>query len=224
LAVPRSPAVLITGEASDDTLVERCQLGEEQALNVLLERYRRFAHTKARGYFIAGGDLDDLEQEGMIGLFKAVRDYRPDREASFRGFAEMCITRQIITAVKTAARQKHRPLNQYVSLWGLRVVDDPGERLVEGLPHHQVPDPADELVSSEAFADMQESLARMLSELEVDVLTLYVEGRSYFEIGQRLGRQVKSIDNALQRVKRKLEGHLAGRGDAPADDAAPAVA
>lgn len=223
-----------TREESDDTLVERCQLGEEEALNRLLERYRRFASAKARGYFIAGGDLDDLEQEGMIGLFKAVRDYRPHREASFRGFAELCITRQLITAIKTATRQKHLPLNHYVSLWGLRMVDEPGERLVDELPHHQVPDPADELVSSEDLADMHASLARMLSVFEVDVLELYVEGRSYQEIGEQLGRQVKSIDNALKRVKRKLEchlaarsgDHLAGPGDRRTDAAAqaPAVA
>jgi RNA polymerase sporulation-specific sigma factor len=212
-----------TVEASDDILVGRCQLGEEDALNHLLERYRRFTQAKARGYFIAGGDLDDLEQEGMIGLFKAIRDYRPEREASFRAFAELCITRQVITAVKTATRQKHRPLNQYVSLWGLRVVDDPGEQLVQELPHHQVPDPADELVSSEDMADMQASLARMLSVLEVDVLELYVEGRSYQEIGELLGRHVKSIDNALQRIKRKLEGHLAARSTA-GEPLAPAVA
>lgn len=200
-----------TVEVPDDTLVERCHLGDEDALNLLLERYRRFAQARARGYFIAGGDPDDLEQEGMIGLFKAVRDYRPDREASFRAFAELCVTRQVITAVKTATRQKHRPLNCYVSLWDLRVVDDSGERLVDELPHLQVPDPADELVSSEDLAHIQSSLARMLSVLEVDVLALYVEGRSYQEIGEQLGRQVKSIDNAIQRVKRKLEGHLAAR-------------
>ncbi|MEA2686157.1 MAG: polymerase sporulation-specific sigma factor [Actinomycetota bacterium] len=211
--------VRTTVDSSDDTLVLACQLGEEDALNLLLERYRRFAAVKARGYFIAGGDLDDLQQEGMIGLFKAVRDYRPEREASFRVFAELCITRQIITAVKTATRQKHRPLNQYVSLWGLCLVDDPGQPLVDELPHHQVPDPADELVSSEDLADMQSSLSRMLSGLEVDVLELYVEGRSYQEIGEQLGRQAKSIDNAIQRIKRKLEGHLAAR-----TPVAPAVA
>ncbi len=216
----RTTSLPSTAEVPDDMLVDRCHLGEEEALNLLLERYRRFARSKARGYFIAGGDLDDLEQEGMIGLFKAVRDYRPEREASFRAFAELCITRQIITAIKTATRQKHRPLNQYVSLWGLRLVDDPGERLVDELPHHQVPDPADELVSSEDLADMQASLARMLSELEVDVLHLYVEGRSYQEIGAQLGRHVKSIDNALQRIKRKVEGHLAARA---APDRSPAL-
>ena len=199
----RSTVVRST-QVPDDTLVARCRLGEEEALNLLLERYRRFAHAKARGYFIAGGDLDDLEQEGMIGLFKAIRDYRPDREASFPAFAELCITRQVITAVKTATRQKHRPLNQYVPLGELPSADE--------LPHHRVPDPADELVSSEDLADMHASLARTLSGLEVDVLALYVEGRTYQEIGERLGRQAKSIDNALQRVKRKLEGHLAARG------------
>jgi RNA polymerase sporulation-specific sigma factor len=196
-------------QVPDDVLVARCHLGEVEALNLLLERYRRFARAKARGYFIAGGDLDDLEQEGMIGLFKAVRDYRPEREASFPAFAELCITRQVITAVKTATRQKHRPLNQYVPLGELPTADE--------LPHHHVPDPADELVSSEDLADMQASLARTLSGLEVDVLALYVEGRSYQEIGERLGRQVKSIDNALQRVKRKLEGHLAARGAGHSD-------
>jgi len=228
----RSTIVPSAGEVSDDTLVDRCHLGEEEALNLLLERYRRFARAKARGYFIAGGDLDDLEQEGMIGLFKAVRDYRPEREASFRAFAELCITRQIITAIKTATRQKHRPLNQYVSLWGLRIVDDPGCCLADELPHHQVPDPADELVSSEDLADMQASLARMLSGLEVDVLHLYVEGRSYQEIGEQLGRHVKSIDNALQRIKRKVECHLAARsgpdevpvGGGPAGAVSPALA
>jgi RNA polymerase sporulation-specific sigma factor len=200
-----------TIDTTDDMLVARCHEGEEEALNLLLERYGRFARAKARGYFLAGGDLDDIEQEGMIGLFKAVRDYRCDREASFRAFAELCITRQIISAIKSASRQKHRPLNQYVSLWGLRLMDEPGGRLIDELPHHQVPDPADELVCSEDLADTRASIARMLSDLEVEVLRLYVDGRSYQEIGERLGRHVKCIDNALQRIKRKLESHLSER-------------
>ena len=207
-------------DTSDDMLVARCHQGEEEALNLLLERYRRFARAKARGYFLAGGDLDDIEQEGMIGLFKAVRDYRCDREASFRAFAELCITRQIISAIKSASRQKHKPLNQYVSLWGLRLVDEPCGRLIDELPHHQVPDPADELVSSEDLADTHASIARMLSGLEVEVLRLYVDGRSYQEIGALLGRHVKCIDNALQRIKRKLESHLAERDAAIAEPAA----
>jgi len=211
MPVPPTPV-----EASDDDLAVRGQLGEEEALTLLLERYRWVAQAKARGYFIVGGDLDDLEQEGMIGLFKAARDYRPEREASFRAFAELCITRQLITAIKAARRQKHRPLNQYVSLSGLLLLDDPVDQLDDELPHHQVPDPADELVSSEDVADMRSSLVRMLSDLEVGVLQLYVEGRSYLEIGEELGRDPKSVDNALQRVKRKLEGHLAARAPAVA--------
>jgi RNA polymerase sporulation-specific sigma factor len=212
-------------EASDDELVHRFRAGEVAALDVLLERYRHFARAKARGYFVAGGDLDDVEQEGMIGLFKAVRDFRPDRQASFRCFAELCITRQIITAIKTACRQKHQPLNRYVSLWGLRVLDDPTERLVEELLDQRVPDPADEVVSLECMAAMRAALVQMLSSLEVDVLRLYVDGCSYQEIGAQLGRHVKTVDNALQRVKRKLETHLAAPGsDGPAAPARTVMA
>jgi len=169
-----------------------------------------------------GADFDDIEQEGMIGLYKAVRDFRDDRQASFRAFAELCITRQIITAIKTATRQKHQPLNQYVSISGVRGTDDPGERTVERLlDDHNVADPAEEVVCSERMGAMRDSMAKLLSGLEVDVLRLYVEGRSYQEIGDELGRHVKSIDNALQRIKRKLELHLAER-DA-SDDAEEAA-
>src|SRR5687768_14198762 len=196
-------------ELSDTELVARFHEGDHLALQVLLERYRRFARAKARGYFLVGADSDDIEQEGMIGLFKAARDYNPDRQASFRAFAELCITRQVITAIKTATRQKHQPLNQYVSISGVRGTDDPGERSVEDLlDDHYLADPADEVVSNERMADMRQSMADMLSGLEVDVLRLYVEGKSYQEIGEQLGRHVKSIDNALQRIKRKLDLHL----------------
>ena len=199
-------------ELGDDELVARFQGGDNESLDVLLQRYRRFTRAKARGYFLIGADSDDIEQEGMIGLFKAVRDFRSDRQASFRAFAELCITRQIITAIKTATRQKHQPLNQYVSISGVRGGDDPSERNVEKLlDDHNVSDPADEVVSSERMGAMRESMADLLSGLEVDVLRLYVEGRSYQEIGEELGRHVKSIDNALQRIKRKLEVHLADR-------------
>jgi len=199
-------------ELSDDALAERFRHGDGDALNALLERYRRFVRAKARGYFLVGADFDDIEQEGMIGLYKAVRDFRDDRQASFRAFAELCITRQIITAIKTATRQKHQPLNQYVSISGVRGGEDPGERSVERLlDDHNVADPADEVVSGERMDAMRASMAEMLSGLEVDVLRLYVEGRSYQEIGDQLGRHVKSIDNALQRIKRKLELHLADR-------------
>jgi RNA polymerase sporulation-specific sigma factor len=211
-------------EIADDELVELFRTGEVWALNLLLERYRRFARVKARGYFLAGADFDDIEQEGMIGLFKAVRDFRPDRQASFRAFAELCITRQILTAIKTATRQKHQPLNRYVSLSGLRVVDETASEwwVEELLDDHHVPDPADEVVSLEGMAAMRASMAEMLSTLEVDVLRLYLEGRSYQEISVLLNRHVKSIDNALQRIKRKLEAHLAAR-DAP-EPSATAVA
>ena len=199
-------------DLSDDTLVGRYRLGDVEALDTLLERYRRFVRSKARGYFLVGADFDDIEQEGMIGLYKAVRDFRDDRQASFRAFAELCITRQIITAIKTATRQKHQPLNQYVSISGVRGGDDPNERSVERLlDDHNVADPADEVVSGERMGAMRDSMATLLSGLEVDVLRLYVEGRSYQEIGEELGRHVKSIDNALQRIKRKLEVHLAER-------------
>ena len=206
-------------ELTDVELVARFHQGDHEALQVLLERYRRFARAKARGYFLVGADNDDIEQEGMIGLFKAARDYNPDRQASFRAFAELCITRQVITAIKTATRQKHQPLNQYVSISGVRGSDDPGERSVEALlDDHYMPDPADEVISAERMDDMRRSMGEMLSGLEVDVLRLYVEGKSYQEIGEKLGRHVKSIDNALQRIKRKLDVHLQDEAAADQDD------
>jgi RNA polymerase sporulation-specific sigma factor len=212
----------LAGGISDEQLAARARLGDVAALNTLLSRYRWFTRSKARGYFLAGGDLDDVEQEALIGLFKAVRDFRPDRESSFRAFADLCITRQILSAIKAATRQKHRPLNQYVSLSGLRLVDDPTERLLEELSEHQVPDPAEELVSSERLADIQASLSEVLSELEVDVLRLYIDGRTYQEISEQLGRQVKAVDNALQRIKKKMEACLAGETARSADTAAVA--
>ena len=214
------------GGISDEQLAARARRGEAAALNALLVRYRWFTRSKARGYFLAGGDLDDVEQEALIGLFKAVRDFRPERESSFRAFADLCITRQILSAIKAATRQKHRPLNQYVSLCGvsLSLVDDPAERLLEELFEHQVPDPAEELVSSERLADIQASLCGLLSDLEVDVLRLYVDGRTYQEISEQLGRQVKAVDNALQRIKKKMEVHLAGESTRSADADAAAVA
>ncbi|MGI8663147.1 MAG: RNA polymerase sporulation sigma factor SigH [Acidimicrobiales bacterium] len=194
---------------ADVELAARFQAGDIASLEALLDRYRRFARAKSRGYFLVGGDADDIEQEALIGLYKAVRDFRPEHLASFRAFAELCITRQIITAIKTATRHKHQPLNQYVSISGVRGGDEPGERSVEVLLHaHHGSDPADDVVSGERMSSMRASMAEMLSSLEVDVLRLYVEGKSYQEIGEQLGRHVKSIDNALQRIKRKLDQHL----------------
>jgi RNA polymerase sporulation-specific sigma factor len=200
----------ITSDAEDADLVERYQrLAEPEVLELLIARYRRFARAKARGYFLIGGDSDDVEQEALIGLYKAVRDFRPDHQASFRAFAELCIKRQIITAIKTATRQKHQPLNQYQSISGARPGDEAGEAAIdEILVSHTDEDPCDTVVADERMASMQESMDRLLSSLEVEVLRLYVEGKSYQEISDQLGRHTKSIDNALQRIKRKLDGKL----------------
>ena len=203
----------LLSDLADEELVGCFQAGDVAALNVLLDRYRGFARAKARGYFLIGADSDDIEQEGLIGLYKAARDFRADREASFRAFAELCITRQIITAIKTATRQKHQPLNSYVSFSSSRSGDDDGgERTVEeSLESIEITDPADLVVSNESYRSMRIGMLEQLSGLEVEVLHLYVSGKTYQEIAGELGRHVKSIDNALQRIKRKLDVQLAER-------------
>ncbi len=202
-------ATLPLTEMSDDDLVVRAQGGDSQAQAVLLERYRRLVRAKGRGFFLVGGDAEDVQQEALIGLYKAIRDYQVDRLASFRAFAELCITRQIITAIKTATRQKHQPLNRYVSITTSRPDDEGGERSVEDLvDDRSVNDPAELVVSNERVDSMRTAMADMLSGLEVEVLQLYVDGKSYQEISEMLGRHVKSVDNALQRIKRKLDQHL----------------
>jgi RNA polymerase sporulation-specific sigma factor len=200
---PRRAAV---GE-SDEELVARSREGDDRALVELLERYRGFARAKARSYFLVGGDRDDIVQEGMIGLYKAVRDYAEGHGASFRSFAELCITRQILTAIKTATRQKHTPLNSYVS-FDRPHEDDPDRTVGETLAVELAADPLEMLVEDDDLRTLQHAFDEVLSGLETEVLQLYVEGRSYQEIAERLGRRVKSIDNALQRIKRKLERHL----------------
>jgi RNA polymerase sporulation-specific sigma factor len=207
-------------DLTDIELVARFQSGCQDSLQVVITRYRRFARAKARSYFLVGADSDDVEQEALIGLYKAARDFRPEHQSSFRAFAELCITRQIITAIKTATRQKHQALNQYVSISGSRSGDDSNERTVEELihVHRHGSDPADRIVADERFDAMRDRLAEVLSPLEVDVLTLYVEGKSYQDIGDQLDRHVKSIDNALQRIKRKLEMHLSERAAADHDE------
>ena len=202
---------------SDIDLAAMAQAGDHDALTALIDRYRRFARAKSRGYFLVGGDADDIEQEALIGLYKAARDFRPEHQASFRAFAELCITRQIITAIKTATRQKHQPLNQYVSISGTRGGDEPGERSIEDLLMvNPDSDPADRIVADERVGALRAAMQDLLSGLEVEVLHLYVEGKSYQEIGEQLGRHVKSIDNALQRIKRKLDGQLAADAAAEA--------
>ncbi len=167
---------------------------------------------KARSYFLIGADKDDIVQEGMIGLYKAIRDFNFDRQTSFRAFAEICITRQIITAIKTATRQKHIPLNSYVSLSKPLAIDDDQDRsLADVLQTAHVTDPAELLISSEEMRSIKMCFNEILSDFEADVLHLYVEGKSYQEISEYLGRHVKSVDNALQRIKRKVELHIRQR-------------
>jgi RNA polymerase sporulation-specific sigma factor len=197
---------------TDEDLVLAWQGGDGAALEVLLRRYRRLARAKAHTYFLVGADAEDVEQESLIGLYKAARDFQPDRQVSFRAFAELCMTRQVISAIKTATRNKHRPLNQYVSISagrGPTGSDGNEERSFDDiLDDHRVLDPADEVVSHERIAAIRRSMTESLSGLEVDVLRLYVAGKSYDEIGRQLGRRSKSIDNALQRIKRKLDQQL----------------
>jgi RNA polymerase sporulation-specific sigma factor len=199
-------------DCDDETLVERARAGEDLAIDTLLQRYRHYARAKARSYFLAGADREDIVQEGMIGLFKAIRDYQADRNSAFRAFAELCITRQIITAIKTATRQKHIPLNSYVSLNKPSPGDGDDERpLSEALATTSMVDPADLVISAEEISSIKESMGTLLSELETEVLHLYMEGQSYQQIADTLGRHVKSIDNALQRIKRKLEQYIEER-------------
>ena len=197
---------------SDEHLTERARAGDEKALERLLARYRHYARAKARSYFLAGADREDIVQEGMIGLFKAIRDFDASHNTAFRAFAELCITRQIITAIKTATRQKHIPLNSYVSLNKPLHDSDGSERaLADSLVGPAVLDPADLVISAEEIASIRSSVDQLLSDLETEVLQLYMDGKSYQEIADRLGRHVKSIDNALQRIKRKLEQHITDR-------------
>ncbi len=209
-------------DETDDALVERFQSGDMQALDALLTKYRRFARSKVRNYFLIGADADDLEQEGLIGLYKAARDYKADRAASFPVFAEMCITRQIITAVKAATRQKHQPLNAYVSISmpASGSDEDSGDSRDDLLRDFSIVDPADVVIESDQADAVQLAIAQLLSSLEIDVLRLYVGGASYAEISQSLNRHTKAVDNAIQRIKRKVEGVLAQRANAEAAELA----
>ena len=202
----------IARQPADEELVDLARGGDDNALNELLVKYRPFARMKARSYFIVGADREDLVQEGMIGLYKAIRDYNPELQTAFRGFAELCVTRQIITAIKTATRQKHSPLNSYVSFHRSLGADEDGERcLADVLAARTISDPADLVISADRIRALQQHLDDVLSDLEAEVLSLYVEGKSYQEIAETLKRHVKSIDNALQRIKRKLDVHLRAR-------------
>ena len=194
--------------ASDEEIVAIIHEGNADALDFLITKYRSFVRLKGRSYFLIGGDREDIIQEGMIGLYKAIRDFKPDRLSSFKGFAELCITRQIITAIKTATRQKHIPLNSSISLDRPVYSEDSERTLLEMLSGPVLDDPEDLIIHKEDFSHMEAEMNKVLSGLEKQVLTLYLDGQSYQEISAELNRQVKSVDNALQRIKRKLELYL----------------
>ena len=197
---------------TDEELALLAQQGDDAALEYLLNKYKNIVRSKARSYFLIGADHEDIVQEGMIGLYKAIRDFKPEKLSSFRAFAELCITRQIITAIKTATRQKHIPLNSYVSL-NKPIYDDESDRtLLDVITEGRVANPEDMLISQEDVGLIEDKIGQMLSSLEREVLSAYLDGKSYQEIAQELDRHVKSIDNALQRVKRKLEKFLAENG------------
>ena len=193
---------------TDEQVVELCHQGDSEAEEYLLNKYKNFVRAKARSYFLIGADHEDIVQEGMIGLYKAIRDFKPEKLSSFRAFAELCITRQIITAIKTATRQKHIPLNSYVSL-NKPLYDEESDRtLLDVIMEGRISDPEELIINRENLGNIHNKINEVLSGLEQEVLQAYLDGKSYQEIADALGRHVKSIDNALQRVKRKLEKYL----------------
>jgi RNA polymerase sporulation-specific sigma factor len=200
-------------ELEDLQLVLRARNGDSSAMDVLMRRYTGFVRLKASSYFLAGGDSEDLVQEGLIGLYKAVRDFRADKETSFRSFAELCVTRQIITAIKTATRFKHAPLNSYVSFSHTPAGQESDSEctLGDALPGPSVDDPSVCVISTEELQSLVFTLGSGLSQLEADALRLYLEGSSYEQMAEELGCDTKTIDNALQRVKRKILTHQKSR-------------
>ncbi|MCI6966235.1 RNA polymerase sporulation sigma factor SigH [bacterium] len=195
---------------TDEALVERSHAGDARADETLCERYKNVVRIKARPYFLIGADREDLVQEGMIGLYKAIRDYTPDHNAVFRSFAEMCIVRQLISAIKRATRKKHAPLNTYVSLYGSTFAEeDNRERpLLDTMAMVRTESPEDAFISKESTEHILGSIEKLLTPLEKQVLDLFMDGYSYQQIAAALGRGTKTVDNALQRIKRKLEKHL----------------
>lgn len=192
-------------DKSDEEVVVEAKNGNARAQEYIISKYENFVKSKAKSYFLIGADKEDIYQEGMIGLYKAIRDFKPDKLSSFKAFAELCVTRQIITAIKTATRQKHIPLNTYVSL-NKPIYEEESERtLLDVLAGFRITDPEELFISAEQMDHIQEEIGKVLSELELEVLTSYLDGKSYQEIACDLDRHAKSIDNALQRVKRKLE-------------------
>ena len=193
---------------TDEQVVKLAQGTDSQALEYLLNKYKNFVRTKARSYFLIGADHEDIVQEGMIGLYKSIRDYKEEKLSSFRAFAELCITRQIITAIKTATRQKHIPLNSYISLNKPIYEEDSDRTLLDVITEEGLSNPEDMMIDREDLSVIEGRIGQMLSGLEKQVLVRYMEGKSYVEIADEMGRHVKSIDNALQRIKRKLLKYL----------------
>lgn len=208
---PQQRNIDLYGTMVDEEIVGLAQRGDDVAQESLINKYKNFVRAKARSYFLIGADREDIIQEGMIGLYKATRDFRGDKLSSFRAFAELCITRQIITAIKTATRQKHIPLNSYVSLNKPIYDEDSDRTLMDVISGTKITNPEELIISREEFNDIEEKMGEILSPLEWQVLMAYLEGKSYQEIAIELNRHVKSIDNALQRVKRKLERYLEKR-------------
>ncbi len=189
----------------DEEIVMEAKAGNSRAQEYIIGKYENFVKAKAKSYFLIGADKEDIYQEGMIGLYKAIRDFKPDKLSSFKAFAELCVTRQIITAIKTATRQKHIPLNTYVSL-NKPIYDEESDRtLLDILSEAKVANPEELIISREELKHIQNEIGEVLSDLEMKVLMSYLDGKSYQEIACDLDRHAKSIDNALQRVKRKLE-------------------
>lgn len=195
----------------DEDLVELAKTDNSLALEFIMYKYKNFVRSKARSYFLVGADRDDIVQEGMIGLFKAIRDYDKEKLTSFRSFAEICITRQIITAIKSATRQKHMPLNSYISLNKPVYEEESDRTLMDIISGTKVMDPMELFIGREDMDVMEGKIGKILSELEMEVLMSYIDGRTYQEIAKDLCRDVKSIDNALQRIKRKLEKYLSNK-------------
>ncbi len=193
---------------ADEQIVKLAQDANGAALEYLLNKYKNFVRTKARSYFLIGADHEDIVQEGMIGLYKAIRDYRAEKLSSFRAFAELCVTRQIITAIKTATRQKHIPLNSYISLNKPIYEEDSDRTLLDVITEEGMSNPEEMIIDREDLSMIEGKIGQMLSDLEKDVLVRYMEGKSYVEIADEMHRHVKSIDNALQRIKRKLLKYL----------------
>ncbi len=203
--LPDESTKYIFAEMLDEEIIGLAKLGDNDAIEYLVGKYKGFVRAKARTYFLIGADREDIIQEGMIGLFKAIRDFKGDKLSSFRAFAELCITRQIITAIKTATRQKHIPLNSYISL-NKPIFDEESDRtLMDIITPDFITDPEQLIINEEAYKGMEIKMGKVLSGLEWKVLSQYLQGMSYQEIAKGLNREVKSIDNALQRIKRKLE-------------------